>query len=77
MVVEAKWRFTEPTQIGGRSSNIKATNLLTSKTKSVLMLMEIKIKKLNQLLPIRVIMEETRNGKLFILKMLRRLIPRD
>jgi hypothetical protein len=41
------------------------------------MLKEIKIRKLNQLLPIRVIMEETRSGKLYILKMPPRLKPME
>jgi hypothetical protein len=77
MVVEAKWKSKELTLIGGRSSSIKVNSSSISRTKKLLMLKVQKMLKLNQLLLINNIMEETRNGKLSMLKMLQQLKPRE
>jgi hypothetical protein len=78
MVVAARWRSKEPTHNGGRSSSSEAANLLTSKTTRLLKSqIKEKMLKLNQLLLPTIMVKNTRNGMLLMLKMLTRFLPRD
>jgi hypothetical protein len=77
MVVVRRWKFKAPTHNGGRSSNTEENSSSTSRTVKLLMLKEEKMLKLNQLLLTRLITEETRNGKLSMLRMLKSLKLRE
>jgi hypothetical protein len=78
MEVPPRWRFKEPTQDGGRSSNTEATNLLTSKTKRLLKSQtKERMLKLKELLLLITMDSSTRNGMLLTLIMLLTSLPRD